>query len=184
MKKTLLLVILFIGLFTLHSSFGQKINWMTVNEVQDALKKEPRKVIMDAYTVWCGPCKLMDIKTFRNPDVVNYINKNYYAVKFNAEGNESIIYKGIPFENKKYNAKKALKRNSQHLFAKYLKVNSYPSVVFFDEKLNLLTTAVGFRPPQDLEIFLKLFATDKHLTLKTEADFKAYQNNFVPKFRQ
>ena len=41
---------------------------------------------MDMYTVWCGPCKMLDKNTFHNKDVADYINKYYYAVKFNAEG--------------------------------------------------------------------------------------------------
>ena len=41
---------------------------------------------MDIYTDWCGPCKLMDKNTFQNPDVAQYLNNNFYAVKFNAEG--------------------------------------------------------------------------------------------------
>lgn len=40
------------------------IKWMTLDEVQLAMKKEPRKVFMDVYTDWCGWCKVMDKKTF------------------------------------------------------------------------------------------------------------------------
>ena len=32
----------------------------------------------------------MDKKTFQNDDVIDYINENYYAVKFNAEGTEEV----------------------------------------------------------------------------------------------
>ena len=65
----------------------------------------PKKIFIDAYTVWCAPCKMLDKNTFANKDVANYINKNYYAVKFNAEGNETIKFDGktsyikIPYKN-------------------------------------------------------------------------------------
>ena len=47
---------------------------------------------MDVYTKWCGPCRLLDKKTFGNPDVSGYISQNFYAVKFNAEGDEEIFF--------------------------------------------------------------------------------------------
>ena len=62
---------------------SQEINWISLEEVVEFQKTEPKNVIIDVYTNWCGPCKLMDKNTFSNPEIVSYINKNYYAVKFN-----------------------------------------------------------------------------------------------------
>ena len=58
------------------------IQWMTWSEVEDALKKEKRKVFVDIYTTWCGPCKEMDRTTFKDKEIIKYINDNFYAVKF------------------------------------------------------------------------------------------------------
>ena len=69
---------------------AQEINWMTLDEAVEAQKTTPKKIMMDAYTIWCGPCKMLDKNTFHNKDVADYVNKNYYAVKFNAEGNENV----------------------------------------------------------------------------------------------
>ena len=43
------------------SSFAQskKINWMTFAEAIEAQKKVPKKILMDVYTTWCGPCKMV-----------------------------------------------------------------------------------------------------------------------------
>ena len=70
---------------------------MSLEEALNAQKNNPKKILMDVYTVWCGPCKLMDKKTFTNPDLVNYVNNHYYAVKFNGEGNEIIDFYGNTF---------------------------------------------------------------------------------------
>jgi len=88
MKKILVLITLFASV----SIYAQKINWVTMEEALELQKKKPRKIIMDVYTEWCGPCKMLDRNTFKNKDVANYINKNYYAVKFNGEGNDEIKY--------------------------------------------------------------------------------------------
>ena len=37
-------------------------------EAMEAQKKT-KKILVDVYTDWCGPCKLMDKKTFQNRDV-------------------------------------------------------------------------------------------------------------------
>ena len=91
MKKIVLFVVV---LFSVASGFAQKekINWMSLEDALAAQAKEPKKIIMDVYTKWCGPCKMLDKNTFRNPDVVQYVNDHYYAVKFNAEGKEKILY--------------------------------------------------------------------------------------------
>ena len=80
-------------------SYAQKINWVSFNEAIELQKESPKKIIMDVYTNWCGPCKMLDRNTFQNTDVANFVNANYYAVKFNAEGNEKVSYQGQDFDN-------------------------------------------------------------------------------------
>jgi thiol:disulfide interchange protein len=67
------------------SAQAAKVNWMSLEEAVAAQQDEPRKIIMDVYTQWCGPCKMMMSRTFTNQQVIDYINGNYYAVKFDAE---------------------------------------------------------------------------------------------------
>ena len=62
-----------------------------------------------------GPCKLLDKKTFSNPDVINYINAHFYAVKFNAEGTEEIQYYDRVFTNPNHNPQRK-GRNATHQF--------------------------------------------------------------------
>ena len=89
--KVRFLILLLLGSTT---TYAQQIEWMSLAEAFEAQKKNPKKIIMDVYTTWCGPCKLLDNKTFKNPDLVRYVSEHYYAVKFNAEGNEEIKFYG------------------------------------------------------------------------------------------
>ncbi|AXT20977.1 DUF255 domain-containing protein [Flavobacteriaceae bacterium AU392] len=182
MKKVTILIIL--TLFTSVNIIAQEINWMTLEEAVALQKENPKKIIMDAYTNWCGPCKILDSKTFHNPDVVKYVNENYYAVKFNAEGNSEINFKNKVYKNPGYKAELANRRNSPHEFSIYLGIRAYPTIVFMDEQGNLLAPIVGFKQPQELELYLKLFKTDAYKTLTSQEAFDKYYASFKAEFKE
>ncbi len=177
--KKILIFILFV--FSVSAIQAQEINWMSMNEALKAQKKNPKKIFVDAYTNWCGPCKMLDKNTFSNKDVAAYINKHYYAVKFNAEGNEVINFKDKVFKNPGYDPDKK-GRNSIHEFAQAMGVSAYPTMVFFDENAGFLTPVKGYLTPQKLEVFLKIFATDDYKKVKTDEDWKKYQEEFESTF--
>jgi len=126
---------------------------------------------------------MLDKNTFQNQDVADYVNAHYYAVKFNAEGNEVINYNGKVYKNPNYNPKLANKRNSAHELARYFQVQAYPTIVFLDEKANVIFPLRGYKTPQKIEIYLKMFKKDEHKTLDTQEKFNAYYEAFKPKFK-
>ena len=160
---------------------AQEIKWMSMNEALEAQKENPKAIFMDAYTSWCGPCKMLDKNTFTNKDLVEYVNENFYAVKFNAEGPEEIKYKDKIFKNPKYDADRR-GRNGTHEFASAMRISGYPTMVFFDEKGEMIAPVVGYRTPEQLEIFLKLFAGDEYKKFTSQEDFTEYRENFVGEF--
>lgn len=163
-------------------SLSGQVKWITLDEALAAQQKNPKKILMDVYTNWCGPCKLLDKNTFGNPDVSAYINENYYAVKFNAEGNELINYLGNNFSNPNYNPNRS-GRNVRHQFTAYLGITGYPTIVFLDEYGQFITPVVGYQNVQQMEFYLKLFYSNDYKTLNSQADFTAYYKNFEAKFK-
>ena len=137
---------------------------------------------MVIYTDWCGPCKLMDKNTFQNQEVAKFLNDNFYAVKFNAEGNSVVNYKGKVYKNPGYKETKSA-RNSSHNFTRYLGVYGYPTIVFFDKDTNPIAPITGYLTPQQIEIYLNLFRDEKYLQIKSQDDFKEFLNNFESKFK-
>lgn len=173
---------LFALLLVAGTMTAQKINWMSMEEALAAQEKNPKKILMDVYTTWCGPCKLLDRNTFSNKQVADYINTNYYPVKFNAEGAEEITYNDFTYTNPNYvPGKKG--RNSQHLLAHALKITGYPSLVFFEEDGVLIQAVPGYKTPQQLEIYLKMIATNDYKSLTTAAAWQEYQENFKGTFK-
>jgi len=147
MKKSLLLV-----LFALASviSYGQEVKWMTMKEAIEAQKKNKKPIFIDAYTVWCGPCKLLDRNTFTDSKVIEVLNQRYNPVKFNAEGNEEIQFQGKLFKNPNYQEARKKSRNGIHEFTQFLKVPGYPTMAIIGSNGTVLKSIVGYRTPEQL----------------------------------
>ncbi|MDO4881410.1 MAG: thioredoxin family protein [Capnocytophaga sp.] len=179
MKKLLVALFIFVAGF----GYAQKINWMTMNQALEAQKKSPKKIFVDVYTDWCGPCKMLDKNTFSNPDVIKYINEKFYAVKFNAEGEEKVNYQGQTYTNPDYDPAKAGSRNATNQFAIALGVRAYPTVYFFDEKGNALFPLTGYYGAKDIEPMLKLLGENTYLKVKTNEEYNNYLKNFKGTFK-
>jgi len=174
-------LLLLLALVATASVSAQKINWISMDEALAAQKENPKKIFMDVYTTWCGPCKLLDRTTFKDKNVVAFINENFYAVKFNAEGTESITYDDFTYTNPNYQPGRK-GRNATHFFADALRLSGYPSLVFFKNDGKLIQAIPGYKTAQELEIYLKMIANDDYAKITTIAAWEEYQKNFKGTF--
>ena len=177
--RTYLIIFLFTllsspSLFSQESNANKKIEWMDIETAQEKLKEEPRKLIVDVYTSWCGWCKKMDAGAFSHPTVVEYINKNYYAVKLNAETKKEISFKGQVYVNPNPE-----QRRPTHQLASIAAVNGrigYPTIVYIDENLDLLSQVPGYLDAKGIEPIIHFFAEEAYKTMTYDeyiAQFKS-----------
>jgi thioredoxin-related protein len=179
-----ILRILIITIFSI--SFGQqaisqnqkstataKINWVSLEEADRLRRIEPRKIMIDVYTDWCGWCKRMDRTTFAEPSLVNYVNTYYYAVKLDAEQRESITIGG-----KKYEYNPDMGRRGVHEIAQELLQGkmSYPTIVFLDENMNMIQPLPGFREANEMQPILEYLGENAYKETPWEEWRLARQN--------
>jgi len=139
---------------------GEQIHWLSIDELQEKMKMEPRKVYVDVYTGWCGWCKKMEASTFQNKSLIKYMNNNFYAVRLDAETKDTIDFMG-----KKYFFNPANRANT--FAVELLKGQmSYPTSVLMLENFQSPTPIPGYHAVGEMESFLRYFGDNlyKHQT--------------------
>ena len=149
---------------------AQSIQWMTFEEAIEAQQSVKKKVFVDIYTDWCSWCKKMDQTTFQNKVIANYINEHYYPIRFNAESNLDITFKGNTYEFARQG------RRGYHQLAVELTQGrlSFPTVVFLDENLQIIQALRGFQSSLRFEQIMTYFAQDYYKT----TPWSTYSENY------
>lgn len=161
--KKVLFPILIIALASAFYAFrpvevavADQIKWYTWEEVAALNEENPKKIVVDLYTDWCGWCKVMDKKTFSKEEVAAYINENFYPVKFNAEQKEDVLFNDHTF---KFIAQG---RRGVHELAYTLLDGrlGYPSIVYLNERYERITISPGFKDAENMMKELKFIAEE------------------------
>lgn len=94
----------------------------TFKEALAKAKKENKKVMMDCFTTWCGPCKVLKSKVFTDKTLGDFMNKNYVCVAMDYENGEGPA------------------------IAQMYPVDGYPTVFFMDTNGKVKSKMVGVPP--------------------------------------
>lgn len=132
--------------FTMKNPDGDgdtEIKWHTLEEALIISKKENKPIFIDVYTDWCGWCKRMDKATFSEASVIEYVNKNYIAVKLNAESNQTLTFKGQEL-------------NYRQISGQVFGVRGYPTIVLMDTNQKSKAVA-GYKDPAAFKSMLSDF---------------------------
>ena len=126
MHKVIIVLSFFSFLFPFTGSSQQKSKsalWQSLEQITNLSATEKKPILIDIYTDWCHYCKVMDATTYKNDSVINYLQKHFYRLKFNAESKDTIRWQQKVYA---YNL-----RYEVHDFAVYLSRGSivYPTTV-------------------------------------------------------
>jgi len=165
------------------------VHWISFEEAVKKTKKEPRPILVDVYTQWCGPCKMMTKNTFNHPQIAEYLNKNFYNVKFDAETFDTVKFLGTQYDTIIDNkGTKALHETEKYVYFVNTNIKGtpraahqfaysildgklqYPSLVFLSPKIQRLDIRAGYHLPAQFEPIIKFYGSGSY-TSKTYDDF-------------
>jgi thioredoxin-related protein/uncharacterized protein YqfB (UPF0267 family) len=125
MKKGILLTItLLIGHSILFAQNGIKFQKASWTEVLQKAKDENKLIFVDAFTTWCGPCKMMVRDVFPKKEVADFYNRTFVNYTIDMEKGEGVQ------------------------LAKDYKVAQYPTLLFIAGDGTLIHRAAGFHNPE------------------------------------
>jgi len=165
MKKALLILVLTV--LGMNAALAQEeVKWYSIDEAVQMASEEPRVLVIDVYTDWCGWCKRMDATTFSDPEIVQIMNKHFYPVKLNAEGKEDIVigertFKFVQSGQRGYHEIAAIVTKGRL---------SYPTISYVDDQGRVLEAAPGFKTPDQFKGHLSYYAGEAYKT-KTFQEF-------------
>lgn len=169
MKDRLTTALVFVMILATSMGQAQEIEWMSWDDAvsRAATDQNPKKIFVDVYTDWCGWCKRMDQDTFQNPEVAAYMADNFYMVKMDGEGKEPIEFKG-----KTYTYVPSGRRGYHQLAAALLQGRmSYPTVIFLDENVKMLSPVPGYQQPDAFIKIARYFGED----IYKSTDWQTYE---------
>jgi len=123
-----ILTTLLFTLFATFSAFAAGIEFFqgTWEEALAKAKAEEKVIFVDAYAVWCGPCKMMAKNVFPKEEVGTFYNKHFISMQIDME-------RGMGLE-----------------FAKKYPVRAYPTLFYIDAKGEVVHKAVGAQREKSL----------------------------------
>lgn len=121
----------FVLLFSILNA-QQKINWFSWSETPfKKAKSEHKPVFLDVGTEWCTACNLMEEKTYTDTSIIGIINRNFIAIKADAEAQPDVGARFLEW--------------------------GWPALIFLDSSGNQLNALQGNRRPEVFGPILKEF---------------------------
>jgi len=136
---TAMVVAMAISLAVAASADASQIRWYDYAEGTSLGKQKGKKVLLFFWADWCESCEQMKKETFRVPDVIAFLNKNFIPVKIDSE-------------------------NEKRLASQYM-VRGLPTTWFLNERGERIGSRPGFMPPDLFLAILKYMHSDSYRSM-------------------
>lgn len=120
------------------------VQWMDYGAALEKAKTDPKLIFVDLYADWCVPCRIMDANVYNNPTVASILNTKFYAVKLDADSQDSIVCD-------------AKKNTVQRCYFDVWELHALPAFVLVAPKGMSILTVTDSMSPEELRYMLYQF---------------------------
>jgi thiol:disulfide interchange protein len=121
-------IVLLIGAWC-PAAMASEVLWQSYADGMARSKFEKKKVFLHFFADWCGACKVMEEKTFRDPEVIASLNESFISIRINVDQD----------------------RTTSNLF----RIRALPDTFFIRENSEIIGHRPGYIPPPLLKAILK-----------------------------
>ncbi len=147
MIKRIIVILLSCLLLLAQIGTCETINWKTYDDGVREAKSENKKIFLHFRTDWCGYCKQMDKTTFRDQNVVQFLNAHYVSIKVDGDREKKI--------------------------GKAYKVTGYPDNRFLDEERKQVHRLPGYLEANPFLFFLEYVESGSYKTMDPMQYYKS-----------
>jgi len=149
--KKLFLLIIFFGITSTGFCQLQSRSFESIDSLQQIQK---RKIIVFIHTDWCQYCQKMKSTTFKNQEIIQSLNSDFYFIDFNAEEKQD-----ISFNNQTFKYQPTGNNVGVHELALQLGTMNnqivYPVLCVLNEKNEIMLQYNNYLSPKDFKLLLE-----------------------------
>jgi len=134
MKKLLIIIVILFA----NQIFAQ-LNTHTFEEAEKLSIENPKPFVIFIHTNWCKICKIMENTTFKNKEIIQILNQNFYFISFNAEDKKEIKFNKNTFKFKPKGTNSGI-----HELAELLSNQTYPTITILQPDYSIVTQIESF----------------------------------------
>jgi thioredoxin-related protein len=126
----------------------------TFEEINALQQIQKRKIIVFIHTDWCQFCQLMKQTTFKNQEIIEKLNSDFYFVDFNAEEKRDITFNKQTFKYKPTGNNIGVHELALQLGTMKNQI-VYPVLCVLNEKNEIILQYNNYLSPADFKLLLE-----------------------------
>ncbi|PKV52297.1 MULTISPECIES: thioredoxin family protein [unclassified Aquimarina] len=153
-------IISFFILSLLYQNVTAQLQIDSFESIENKMTIAPKPLVVFIHTDWCMYCKNMENTTFKNNDIIQQLNENFYFASLNGESRETIHFLNNSFRFQPNGNKTGVHQLARELATVNNQIG-YPTLAILNHKYEIIFQQQSFLSAKELiKILNKLSKND------------------------